>query len=146
MSRAGWAAGHEPGAELWLSPARSLGFSSPERGGASEAGMAEARRALRRPDQSPHRCTPPRAREGLDSAARQGAEQRGVGDPAPPAGSQGNVAVSERIPGPRRLHGPNGRGGPGAGPDFARRSLLGKRAVILGVVLETPELEPRYPA
>lgn len=104
MARAHWAAGHEHGAELWRSPARSLGGSAPERGGASEAGSPDARGALGRPGQSPRsRTPPPTAREGLGPRARQEAEPRGAGSRAPRAGSQGNVAASERIPRPRRL-------------------------------------------
>lgn len=103
MARAGWAAGHEPGAELWQSPALSLGFSDPERGGASGAGILDACGALGRPDPSPHSCTSRTAREGLGPRARLRAEQRGVGNPALQDGSPGNVAASEGIPGPRRL-------------------------------------------
>lgn len=103
MARAHWATGHEHGAELWRSPARSLGFSAPERGGASEAGIPDACGALGRPHQSPHSCTPRVVREGLGPRARQGAEPRVAGSRGPRAGSQGNVAPSERIPRPRRL-------------------------------------------
>jgi hypothetical protein len=104
MARAGWAAGHEPGAELCRSSARSLRFSAPERGGASGAGIADARGALGRPDPSPHSCSSPTARGGgLGPGARLRAEPRGVGNRAPRAGSPGNVAASEGVPRPRRL-------------------------------------------
>lgn len=96
---------------LRRSSARSLRFSAPERGGASGAGIAEARGALGRPDRSPHSCASPTAwgergggGGGLGPGARlRAAEPSGVGNRAPGAGSPGNVAASEGVPRSRRL-------------------------------------------